>query len=51
MCFVALVIQARLLKFENHLIESASDLGANNTNIIFTIILPLISQSLFAGCL
>ncbi len=51
MCFVALVIQARLLKFENHLIESASDLGANNTNIIFTIILPLISQSLFAGWL
>ena len=51
MCFVALVIQARLSNFEEYLIEVASDLGADFTCVFFTIILPLISQSLIAGWL
>ncbi|QJC29271.1 spermidine/putrescine ABC transporter permease PotC [Enterobacteriaceae endosymbiont of Plateumaris rustica] len=40
--YVVITIYSRLKNFDNHILESAKDLGANNNIIILKIILPLI---------
>lgn len=51
MCFVAVVVQARLLSFDRSLEEAAMDLGAPPLRTFFTVTLPLISPSIAAGFL
>jgi len=51
MCFVAVVVQARLVTFDRSLEEAAMDLGAPPLRTFFSITLPLIAPSIVAGFL
>ena len=49
MCFVAVVVQSRLVSFDRSLEEAALDLGATPTRAFFSITLPIIAPAVFAG--
>jgi putrescine transport system permease protein len=49
MCFVAVVVQSRLLSFDRSLEEAAMDLGATPAKTFFQITLPVISPAVVAG--
>ncbi len=49
MCFVAVVVQSRLVTFDRSLEEAALDLGATPTRTFFVITLPLIMPGVVAG--
>jgi putrescine transport system permease protein len=49
MCFVAVVVQSRLITFDRSLEEAAQDLGCTPINTFFSITLPIIAPSIFAG--
>ena len=49
MCFVAVVVQSRLITFDLSLEEAAQDLGCTPFNTFFSITLPIIAPSIFAG--
>ena len=49
MCFVAVVVQSRLVTFDTSLEEAAQDLGCTPFNTLFSITLPIIAPSIFAG--
>ena len=49
MCFVAVVVQARLLNFDRSLEEAAADLGATPAVAFRTVTLPLIAPAIAAG--
>ncbi|WP_026379729.1 ABC transporter permease [Afifella pfennigii] len=49
MCFVAVVVQSRLLAFDRALEEAALDLGATPVKTFFAITLPLIFPAVAAG--
>ncbi|MBY4610106.1 ABC transporter permease subunit [Rhizobium sp. 9T] len=49
MCFVAVVVQSRLLSFDQSIEEAAQDLGAPPVRTFFEITLPIISPALFSG--
>ena len=49
MCFVAVVVQSRLVTFDRSLEEAALDLGATPTRTFFVITLPLILPGVVAG--
>jgi putrescine transport system permease protein len=51
MCFVTVVVQARLVSFDRSLEEAAMDLGAPPLRTFFSVTLPLISPSITAGFL
>ena len=51
MCFVTVVVQARLVGFDRSLEEAAQDLGATPLRTFFQITLPLIAPSIAAGFL
>ena len=51
LCFVTVVVQARLVGFDRSLEEAAMDLGATPLHTFFTVTLPLISPSVAAGFL
>ena len=51
MCFVSVIIQARLSDFDKNLEEAAADLGAGPLTVFQTITLPIISPALIAGWL
>ena len=51
MCFVSVIIQARLSDFDKSLEEAAADLGAGPLTVFHTITLPIISPALIAGWL
>jgi len=51
MCFVTVVVQARLVDFDRSLEEAAMDLGCPPLKTFFTITLPLIAPSMLAGFL
>jgi putrescine transport system permease protein len=51
MCFVTVVVQARLLTFDRSLEEAAMDLGAPPLRTFFAVTLPLIAPSIAAGFL
>jgi putrescine transport system permease protein len=51
MCFVAVVVQARLATFERALEEAAMDLGATPFRAFVSVTLPLISPAVAAGFL
>ncbi|MBM6594292.1 ABC transporter permease [Microvirga pudoricolor] len=51
MCFVTVVVQARLLTFDRSLEEAAMDLGAPPLRTFFSVTLPLIAPSIVAGFL
>ncbi|MGO4704352.1 ABC transporter permease [Microvirga sp. 2MCAF38] len=51
MCFVTVVVQARLLTFDRSLEEAAMDLGAPPLKTFFAVTLPLISPAIVAGFL
>ena len=51
MCFVSVIIQARLSDFDKNLEEAAADLGAGPLTVFHTITLPIISPALIAGWL
>ncbi len=51
MCFVAVIVQARLTTFDRSLEEAALDLGASPLTAFLTITLPLIAPSVLAGFL
>jgi putrescine transport system permease protein len=51
MCFVAVVVQARLVSFDRSLEEAAMDLGAAPVKTFFVVTLPLIAPSTGAGFL
>jgi putrescine transport system permease protein len=51
MCFVTVVVQARLVDFDRSLEEAAMDLGCPPLKTFFTITLPLIAPSVLAGFL
>ena len=51
MCFVTVVVQARLVAFDRSLEEAALDLGAPPLRTFFSITLPLIAPSVIAGFL
>jgi putrescine transport system permease protein len=51
MCFVTVVVQARLVGFDRSLEEAAQDLGATPLQTFFQITLPLIAPSIAAGFL
>jgi putrescine transport system permease protein len=48
-CFVAVVVQARLIDFDRSLEEAAADLGCPPWRIFATVTLPLISPAIAAG--
>ena len=48
--FMIMPIFLSLRKIDSSLIESAKDLGANNSTIFFKIILPLSSNGIISGC-
>ncbi|NKB52679.1 MAG: ABC transporter permease subunit [Rhizobiaceae bacterium] len=49
MCFVAVVVQSRLISFDRSLEEAALDLGATPARAFAQITLPIIAPSIFAG--
>lgn len=49
MCFVAVVVQSRLLSFDQSIEEAALDLGATPIRTFFEITLPVISPAVFSG--
>jgi putrescine transport system permease protein len=51
MCFVAVVVAARMKTFDHGLREAAMDLGASPLVAFFTVTLPLIAPALVAGFL
>ncbi len=51
LCFVAVVVQARLSGFDRSLEEAAQDLGASPARVFRTITLPLILPAMLAGFL
>jgi putrescine transport system permease protein len=51
MCFVTVIVQARLVAFDRSLEEAALDLGAPPLRTFFSITLPLIAPSVIAGFL
>jgi putrescine transport system permease protein len=51
LCFVTVVVQARLMSFDRSLEEAAMDLGAPPLRTFFAVTLPLIAPSITAGFL
>jgi putrescine transport system permease protein len=51
MCFVTIVVQARLVAFDRSLEEAARDLGASPVRAFFSVTLPLIAPAIVAGFL
>lgn len=49
MCFVAVVVQSRLLSFDRSLEEAAMDLGAPPVKTFFAITLPVIMPAIVSG--
>lgn len=49
MCFVAVVVQARLMSFDRSLEEAAMDLGAPPVKTFFQITLPVIAPAVVSG--
>jgi putrescine transport system permease protein len=49
MCFVAVVVQSRLVTFDRSLEEAASDLGCPPARTFFLITLPVIAPAIVAG--
>ena len=49
MCFVAVVVQSRLLSFDQSIEEAALDLGATPLRTFLEITLPIISPAVFSG--
>lgn len=49
MCFVAVVVQSRLLSFDRSLEEAAMDLGATPMRTFFQVTLPVILPAIVAG--
>lgn len=49
MCFVAVVVQSRLLTFDRSLEEAAQDLGATPVRTFFQITLPVILPAVISG--
>ncbi len=49
MCFVAVVVQSRLVTFDRSLEEAASDLGCPPAKTFFLITLPVIAPAIVAG--
>lgn len=51
MCYVAVVVQARLAGFDSSLEEAAEDLGARPSTVFWRVTLPLIAPGVVAGWL
>ena len=51
LCFVTVVVQARLVSFDRSLEEAATDLGATPLKAFVTVTLPLIAPAVAAGFL
>lgn len=49
MCFVAVVVQSRLVSFDRSLEEAAMDLGATPVRTFFSITLPVILPAIISG--
>ncbi|MDF1630931.1 ABC transporter permease subunit [Mycoplana sp. MJR14] len=49
MCFVAVVVQSRLLSFDRSVEEAALDLGATPLRTFFEVTLPIIAPAVFSG--
>ena len=49
MCFVAVVVQSRLLNFDKSLEEAALDLGATPVRVFMSVTLPIIAPAVLAG--
>ena len=49
MCFVAVVVQSRLLTFDESVEEAAMDLGASPFTTFFHVTLPIIAPAVFSG--
>ena len=49
MCFVAVVVQSRLLTFDRSLEEAAMDLGATPVRTFFQVTLPVIAPAIVSG--
>ncbi|MDO9418292.1 ABC transporter permease [Pararhizobium sp.] len=49
MCFVAVVVQSRLLSFDRSIEEAAMDLGATPVNTFLQVTLPVIAPAVFSG--
>jgi putrescine transport system permease protein len=49
MCFVAVVVQSRLVSFDRSLEEAAMDLGATPTRTFFQVTLPVILPAIVSG--
>ncbi|NEH50898.1 ABC transporter permease subunit [Rhizobium leguminosarum] len=49
MCFVAVVVQSRLLSFDQSIEEAAQDLGAPPLRTFFEITLPIIAPAVLSG--
>jgi putrescine transport system permease protein len=49
MCFVAVVVQSRLLTFDRSIEEAAMDLGAPPVRTFFEVTLPIIAPAVLSG--
>jgi putrescine transport system permease protein len=49
MCFVAVVVQSRLISFDRSLEEAAMDLGATPVRTFFSVTLPVIMPAIVSG--